>query len=165
VSAKSLSDKLLQIVQSIGPRLATLDDKEDLERKDSPTKWSKKEILGHLIDSAYNNHRRFKVSTDQEHLVFDGYDQDNEVRIHQYQQRDYQELVEGWKAVNTQLTYLIASLPDDLLIKESLQHNFYRIGFNQIAKGEKATLEHLIKDYIDHLEHHLGQIMGETFKG
>lgn len=160
MSTKSLSSTILHIVETAGQQLSAITDLSYLEYKEAPEKWSKKEILGHLIDSGYNNHRRFKVSIDQEHLVFDGYNQDSEVIRHQYQQRDYQELVASWKAVNTQLAHLIATLSDDHIRKETVQHNYYRIGFNQIAKGDLATLEHLIKDYIRHLEHHLKQILG-----
>ncbi len=160
MSAKSLSSSIFQIVDSQYTQLNAIDDLAYLESKDSPDKWSRKEILGHLIDSAYNNHRRFKVSVNQEHLVFDGYDQDSEVIRHNYQQRDYTELIDGWKAANIQLAHLVASLSDALLTKETIQHNFYRIGFNQIPKGEPATLQHLIEDYINHMEHHLAQIVG-----
>ena len=144
-------------------QLLSLKDSESIERKASPSKWSKKEILGHLIDSAFNNHRRFKVSLSQEHLVFDGYDQDKEVTLHCYQDRAFEDIVRTWRDVNIQLCYLVASLSETHLTKETTQHNYYRIGFEQVPEGQPATLEHLIEDYIGHMEHHLAQIIGENY--
>lgn len=163
MSTQFLSTTIKQIVDTAGLQLNAIGDLTYLEAKSNPQKWSKKEILGHLVDSAYNNHRRFKVAADQEHLVFDGYDQDREVVQHQYQQRDYHEILSGWKSANTQIAYLIASLSDELLNRQTIQHNFDRIAFKQVAKGQSAALKYLVKDYIIHLEYHLAQIIGDAY--
>lgn len=56
------------------PELLIQIDEQIFSEKINPAKWSKKEILGHLIDSATNNHHRFvrvqfetnlKISYDQ----------------------------------------------------------------------------------------------------
>ena len=159
----SLSSTIRQISIDASEQLLSLEDLASIEWKASPSKWSKKEILGHLIDSAFNNHRRFKVSLSQEHLVFDGYDQDKEVELHRYQERVFKDIVNTWRDVNIQLSYLVASLSEAHLTKQTIQHNYYRIGFEQVPEGKPATLKHLIEDYIVHMEHHLAQIIGENY--
>lgn len=162
--ANSLSSTITQIASDASKQLLSIDDLASIEHKASANKWSKKEILGHLIDSAFNNHRRFKVSLVQEHLVFDGYDQDKEVQLHRYQERTFKEIIHTWRDVNIQLSYLVASMSETHLTKETTQHNYYRIGFKQIPEGQPATLSYLIEDYIVHMEHHLRQIIGDEYK-
>ena len=62
--------------------------------------WTKKEILGHLIDSAAINHQRFVRAQFTDDLVFDGYVQDDWVKVQDYQNRDWRELVELWHGYN-----------------------------------------------------------------
>lgn len=153
-----LSSTLQSIVQTSKPVLLEISLAE-IYNKPKPDKWSKKEILGHLIDSAINNHRRFKQFLNQEHLVFDGYNQDNEVMMNDYQNRDFSEIVSLWAGMNQQIIQIMKAIPAEKLTQEYTQHNYHIIGFNRIPAEQASTIEYLIKDYISHLEHHLSQII------
>jgi len=131
----------------------------DLSFKASPEKWSKKEILGHLIDSAYNNHRRFLLALDQDNLVFDGYNQVAWVQYSNYQNRDLQDIVTTWATVNTHLSELLKQLPQAKVAAITSDHNFDAISMNTLEKGTPSSLGYMIWDYIFHVEHHLAQIL------
>lgn len=131
----------------------------DFQHRPAPEKWSKQEILGHLIDSAYNNHQRFLRAEGQGNLVFSGYDQTAWVEKNAYQKREPQELVHTWATVHFHLSRLIAGLPEALLRTQTTEHNFHQISMNGIPEGVPIDLSYLIWDYIDHLEHHLAQLL------
>jgi hypothetical protein len=111
-------------------------------------KWVRKEILGHLIDSAANNHQRFVRARSGGALVWPGYDQNGWVEIHAYRSRPWAELLDLWAALNTHIAQVITSTPADRLATSCV------IG----ASSEPVTLEWLMKDYITHLRHHLSQL-------
>ena len=111
-----------------------------------PDKWSKKEIIGHLIDSATNNHQRF-VRGQFENRPAIIYDQDKWNEFGFYQQINGQQIISFWAAYNRQLIELIKHIP-----KENLQL--------ECLVGDKLlTLNFLINDYVEHLEHHLRQVI------
>lgn len=151
---QSILDSSIPALLKISPQV--------LSQKPSPDKWSKKEILGHLIDSAINNHRRFKQCLHQDHLVFDGYDQDNEVLINDYQNRPSSDIIKLWEGMNQQLIQIIKAIPEQKMTHKSAQHNYHRICFNRIPENQESTIKYLISDYIDHLEHHLAQIIPDV---
>jgi hypothetical protein len=115
-----------------------------LER--APGKWSRKEILGHLIDSAANNHQRFVRVPLQAGVSLPGYEQDNWVSLQHYQNYDWQQLISFWQLYNLHLLHVVSTLP-----AEALKHTF---SLNE----EKVELEFVILDYLRHLKHHLAQI-------
>lgn len=118
---------------------------EEMSEKPSPVKWSKKEIIGHLIDSATNNHHRF-VRGQFETLPEIRYDQNKWNEYGFYQQIDSNQLVLFWTVYNKQLIEIIRRIPPENLKR-------------QVKVGENLlTIEFLIIDYVDHLEHHLKQI-------
>lgn len=122
----------------------------ELRRKPAPNKWSKKELLGHLIDSAANNHHRFvKIQFLPSPFFVEGYAQNDWVRIHNYNEKDSQQLVNFWKVYNEHILYIIQNTPEEnLKIKITAEDPF-----------ENAdTLFFLMKDYVDHIDHHLKQI-------
>lgn len=122
---------------------------EDWKSKTSPTKWSKQEILGHLIDSALNNHRRFVVSQyEQNNKIV--YDQENWVSINDYQNAEINHLITLWAILNIQITRIIENLGDSKL------ENTCDTGKEEVNLN---SLSFLIKDYIDHLNHHLKDIL------
>lgn len=129
------------------------------QHKPDVTTWSKKEILGHLIDSAYNNQQRFVRAEAQGDLIFLGYDQEAWVVRQGYQSRPAKEIVEIWYRANLHLAALIANLPASLLSRTTTEHNFHKIGMNRPEQGKAASLAYLVWDYIFHLEHHLAQIL------
>jgi hypothetical protein len=124
----------------------------------APGKWSVKEIVGHLIDSACNNHRRFVLAQIRPGLTFDGYEQDEWVAAQQYQQSSWPALVDFWQSYNHHLMHVAAAVPQTMLDRLETRHNFYDIATRSVAKGEPATLGYFIEDYVVHLEHHLAQI-------
>ncbi|WP_407476854.1 DinB family protein [Elizabethkingia anophelis] len=116
--------------------------------KNSPEKWSRKEILGHLCDSAFTNIRRFVVTQykENENIV---YDQDEWVKAQNYQNIPTAEVINLWKSLNYQIVHIVENMPDEVL---------QRTCDTSKTTPEILTLEVLIKGYIDHLHHHLKTI-------
>ena len=120
----------------------------DSSDKPAPDKWSKKEILGHLIDSAANNHQRFVRAQLSAELKLPGYEQELWVHTQRYQNESWGNLVQLWKSYNFHLLHLVSSIPETAL------RNYCFIGDN-----EPVTLEFLVQDYVGHLKHHVEQIL------
>ena len=99
-------------------RLGTFCDSE-AGRPTAPGKWSKKEIVGHLIDSAANNHGRFVRAQLQEDLVFPGYDQDAWVRVQRYRDRPWSDLVALWRAYNRNIACVMESADPDAVARDA----------------------------------------------
>jgi hypothetical protein len=127
-------------------------------RPPRPGGWSPREIIGHLIDSASNNHGRFVRAALEESLVFAPYDQEAWVALHRYREQEWTALLERWAAFNEQVAVAIEHIPDSALQRARREHNFDRIAWKTIAAGEPVTLEYFIRDYIGHLRHHLAQV-------
>ena len=109
--------------------------------------WSRKQVIGHLIDSASNNHQRFVRAMLADSLEFPGYEQAGNVRVQAVQEADWLLLVSLWANYNRYLAHVIAQLPEDKL------ETVCRIGAQ-----EPVALRFLAEDYLAHLLHHLGQI-------
>ncbi len=137
-----------------------LADKEEdfLNHQPAPGRWSPKQIIGHLIDSAYNNHRRILLAMNQDHLRFVGYNQVDWVVKNRYQQRDIREVVSTFLAVQQHLAEMLSGLPQSLLERQTTDHEFDRMAMLKIPAGAPASLGFLIEDYLFHLVHHLRQI-------
>jgi hypothetical protein len=97
------------VSQSVG-RLRSLSEKEAMGDRGAG-KWVKKEILGHLIDSAFNNHQRFVRAQMTERLVWPGYDQDHWVSLQKHKQRPWPELVQLWEQLNRHIAHVMANVP------------------------------------------------------
>jgi hypothetical protein len=143
---KALNEQLLRVVEAAEPKLRKINDAE-AAKPVLPGGWSRKQVLGHLIDSASNNHQRFVRAALQPSLDFPAYDQNGNVRLQDPQEADWQLLVSLWSAYNRYLAHIIARLPAAKL------ETVCRIG-----PGEPVTLAFLAKDYLTHLLHHLNQI-------
>ena len=143
---KELSEKLLSVVDAAEPRLRQMSAQET-EKSLLSGGWSRKQVLGHLIDSASNNHQRFVRASLQPSLDFPGYDQDGNVRVQAPQEADWLLLISLWAAYNRYLAHIIARLPASKL------ETSIRIG-----SGEPVTLGFVATDYLTHLVHHLKQI-------
>lgn len=143
------SEKLRMALISALPRLAAIS--EDAAGRDRGAgKWVKKEIMGHLIDSATNNHQRFVRAQLTDRLQFPGYEQDAWVRVQAYKSRPWIELVALWEHLNRNLVHIMATFPPSHLTTECV-----------IGGGEPHTVEFLMLDYTDHMQHHLTQIFAE----
>ncbi|WP_205508819.1 DinB family protein [Longitalea arenae] len=121
---------------------------ETILKKPAPGKWSKQEILGHLIDSAINNLKRFTDSqySSQPYMVV-RYNQDALVLINRYQQSPAEHLLQLWQLLNRQVLTVLNNIPAD------------KIAYTVITpSGEAKNLEWLAIDYVEHMEHHLRQI-------
>lgn len=124
----------------------------------SDGEWSPKQILGHLIDSAANNHQRFVRGQFVDHLEFSGYEQEEWVNAQKYNDESWPAVIELWRAYNLHLLHVVSVIPQDVLTQPRDKHSFDRIAFKTLEPGAPATLEYLIRDYLDHLKHHLDQI-------
>src|SRR5262245_53778773 len=154
----NIAKKLRETVDHSATRLLGISDKEAAQSP-SPDKWSKKEIIGHLIDSAANNHARFVRAQTSADLVFDGYDQDEWVRVQRYRDRPWKELVELWQRYNHHIAFVMAATDETVLARPRSRHSLDTIAFKTVPSSQPATLEYLMIDYVDHLEHHLRQIL------
>lgn len=121
---------------------------EQWNAKPNPLKWSKKEILGHLTDSASNNLRRIVVGQYEQGTKII-YHQDEWVNYQDYQSAEMEEVKHLWKLLNYQLARTIAHIPEEKL------QNVCDTGK---GKTEMHTLAYFIEDYFRHMEHHLQQI-------
>jgi len=123
-------------------------------------KWSPKEVIGHLIDSASNNHQRFVRAQFTDELIFAGYEQEGWVRVQNYQEESWPELVQLWKLYNQHILHLVSLIPEETRTKLRSKHNLHQIASDTISENEPVTLDFFIRDYLDHMKKHLGQILG-----
>lgn len=131
-----------------GTRIFMHASEDELSRKADPDKWSKRETLGHLIDSAVHNLVRF---TEARYLAqpyrHRPYDQNALVRLNDYQNQETEDLLVLWLSLNKRIAFLIANVSaDDLLIPIVLDD------------GKTKDLKFLMTDYVDHLAWHLRKI-------
>jgi hypothetical protein len=143
---KELSEMLRSLVEATEPRLRQISESESMNSA-STGGWSRKQVLGHLIDSASNNHQRFVRAMQQPSLDFPGYDQAGNVRVQAIHEAEWSLLVSLWAAYNRYLAHLIAHLPASKLDTPC-----------RIGEGETVTLAFLVSDYLTHLCHHLSQL-------
>ena len=134
----------------IARELAALENLPDMraERKTGGA-WSPQEELGHLIDSAINNHVRFVRAAVEPRMEGPGYAQDDWVRLHGYQDWPWAEVIAAWDSQNRQLAELIRRIPESALSHICL-----------VGNEKPVTLQFLIEDYIVHMQHHLDHLLG-----
>jgi hypothetical protein len=135
--------------RTIDAALAVLQDmsEAEAERPRAPGKWCPKQVLGHLIDSAANNHQRFVRGQQGSELVTPAYAQDHWVDCQGYTARPWRELTALWHAYNHHLAHVIERIPPDRARVRCT------IGANQ-----PVTLAFVAEDYVAHMRHHLGQV-------
>lgn len=144
------AQKLRETINKIVPLLVAVNESET-SNKPLPTKWSKKEILGHLIDSACNNQQKFVRMMAQPHLDFVGYEQDYWVATQAYNAYSWQELINAWATYNRHIAHIIENVKP-----ETLQNTI------SIDGNGLYTLEFIMKDYVEHQLHHLKAILPEA---
>jgi hypothetical protein len=143
---KEIAQEIRSIIDGVLDRLTTM-SVDDVSQKETPNSWTKKEIFGHLIDSAANNHQRFVRACYNDAASFPTYSQTDWVQIQQYDESEWSVLVELWAAYNRHLSHVIEQIP-----KESLN------ALVNIGRDEPVTLEFVIDDYLRHLRHHMDDI-------
>jgi hypothetical protein len=143
---KQTIEQLEQLVFSFPDRLAGISS-DEFSAKPFPDKWSKKEELGHLIDSGHNNLRRF-ITGQYESNPKILYDQNFWVAAANYQQQSSDNLIALWKLINLQICEVLKSMPGENHSKTA-----------DTGKAELHSLEWLAEDYVKHTQHHLHHIL------
>jgi hypothetical protein len=150
-----------ETVEGASNRLRSISESQS-EQPRAEDHWSAKQIIGHLIDSAANNHARFVLGQLKNDLVFPGYDQNGWVRTNHYQEAAWPQLVELWRSYNLHLHHLMMHADQEKLRTPCTLHTLEEIAFQAVPKAEPVTLEYLMQDYVVHLKHHLAQILTEA---
>jgi len=132
-----------RLIETLPTRLRAI-SAEKAAAKPGPSHWSPKEELGHLLDSAANNHQRIVRARFEDKLTLPGYDQNRWVELHAYQHRSWPELIEVWRALNLQLLAAAHSVPEGAWVHTCT-----------VGDGEPATLQFIFEDYLRHMKHHL----------
>ena len=144
IHIKSFSDKLKQF------------SSEELLKRPAPGKWSKQEILGHLIDSAINNLKRFtEIQFLPQPYTVISYEQNELVIVNDYQNLRLQHLFDLWQTLNRQIVFVVKAIPSDKLN--------YPVD-PQYDNKEIKTLGWIICDYVAHMDHHFRQIFPDHLK-
>ena len=141
-----VAKELVQVVDRVAGNLSNLSPQQTRQQP-APGKWSIQQIIGHLLDSAANNHHRFIRAQQIDPFAFPGYEQDHWVRAQNYNQLPWPDLLQLWKLYNRHLAHVIEAVPSEKLTVEC-----------RIGSYPTETLSFLIEDYLAHIEHHLKQI-------
>ncbi|MGZ5133694.1 MAG: DinB family protein [Flavitalea sp.] len=141
--------RLEKFIETIPGMLLRLNNAE-LHHKSAEDKWSKKEIFGHLVDSALNNLRRFtEVQFQPQPYKIVSYRQNELVRVNNYQDLPLDHLVQLWQSLNRQIIYVVNKIPSEKLE--------FKVD-PQYANKEMKTFGWVIEDYVAHMDHHFQQI-------
>jgi hypothetical protein len=145
---KSLQS-LRTVLQKLPARLEALPlDSVEVRRAGA---WSTKEELGHLLDSAANNHQRIVRAQLEDNPAMAGYDGPRWVMLHAYQKRDWHELIGTWEALNRQLLAAAEAVPDSAWSRTCT-----------IGGSEPLTLKFVFEDYLHHMREHLQHMKVEV---
>lgn len=145
--ASDLARELAQTIERELPNLRSLaEERASLPR--APGKWCAKEELGHLVDSAANNHIRFVRGTLEPEFRGPGYAQEDWVKLHGYAAMRWDAIVNFWFAYNRFLAGLVDRIPEAQLETEC-----------SIGTHRPVTLAFLIEDYVLHMQHHIDQLL------
>jgi DinB superfamily len=149
-----------ETVETAASRLLELSPPES-QVDSTAGKWSHHEILGHLIDSAANNHQRFVRAQFTDELVFAGYKQDDWVAVQHYNKEAWPHLVQLWRYYNLHISHVISTMSESSLSRPRSKHNLNEIAWRPVDSSESTTLEYFVRDYVGHLKHHLDQVFGD----
>ena len=137
-----LSERLAAVLRSAMPWLLTISEAE-ASVPEREGKWSAKQVVGHLTDSAVNNLRRILLFQIEAGPNLSGYEQMDWVSLQHYAERDWAQVLALWFALNEHVTWTIGHVEKRRLTNRG------------VVEGEPLTLGFLIEDYIAHMEHHL----------
>jgi hypothetical protein len=136
---------LVQTVEAAMPKLRAMSESRAQQPR-AAGKWSPKQVIGHLIDSAANNHQRFVRAQEGESYTGPGYTQDHWVAVQGYQDSSWDDLIALWRAYNRHLARVIERIPDAK-----------RGTMCTIGSDAPISLGFVASDYVRHLRHHLAQ--------
>jgi hypothetical protein len=144
--------ELTEVVELFSRKFSQISE-QDFSAKPNPAKWSRKEVVGHLIDSAQNNLRRFIVGQydDQPNIV---YQQEFWVQANNYQQGKKEDVIQLWRLINLQIAAILSSMPKE---------NYSRICNTGKGTPELHSIEWLAVDYVKHMKHHINQVIAGSF--
>lgn len=149
VDTTAAMHQLEKFIESFPVRIKQFSS-EELLHKPAPNKWSRQEILGHLIDSAINNLKRFtEIQFSPQPYSVIGYRQNELVIINDYQNLQLDHLLDLWQALNRQIVFVVRNIPPEKLN--------YPVD-PQYENKEIKTLAWIICDYVAHMAHHFRQI-------
>ncbi|HKZ77445.1 MAG TPA: DinB family protein [Pyrinomonadaceae bacterium] len=158
---EELLKEFRQTVEASSQRLLLISEEQSGSPR-APGKWSPKQIIGHLIDSASNNHQRFVRAQFSDDLTFAGYDQEAWVRVQDYDKEEWALLVQLWKYYNLHLLHVMAAVPEKSLARPRHRHNLDQIAWKGVPQNEPVTLLYFMRDYVAHLKNHLNQIFSDS---
>lgn len=150
---KNTVQELDQIINQFKSKINTFSDAE-FSAKPLPNKWSKKEVLGHLIDSAHNNLRRFICGQYETTPSKIAYDQDFWVAANNYQHLGKEEVILLWVLMNKQISTVLLQMSES---------NYNKVADTGKTEIKFYSLQFLAEDYVRHLKHHLNQIIPGSF--
>lgn len=143
-----ITNGILNVIESWELKLINLPI-ETITLKRNNQNRTIKQILGHLIDSASNNHQRMIRLQYNTNLIFPDYRQDNDlwIAIQDFQTEDWNNLIQLWKYFNLHMVQVIKSVDQSKL--DNYWHDF---------EGTKVTLQEMIEGYLWHIDLHLNEI-------
>ncbi len=140
-------DTIQHLENNIDQFLKSFEKDLDWSYRYAPGKWSRKEILGHLVDSARYNLERFtEISYKPQPYIVHTYDQDDLVKINAYDAMDSSEVIQLWQVLNQQIIRVLGNIPESTFDYKII-----------LPSGEENTFRFLAEDYVVHMEHHMKQ--------
>jgi hypothetical protein len=149
---ENIANELEGIVESFAHKFSQISE-ADFKAKPNPAKWSRQEVVGHLIDSAQNNLRRFVVGQ-YDHQPNIVYQQDFWVSAANYNHQKKENVIELWRLINLQICVVLRAMPKE---------NYSRICNTGKSTPELHSIEWLASDYVKHLKHHINQVIAGSF--
>ena len=144
--SRELASELMRLIESTEGELRALSQR-DVGEPRKPGSWSRLEILGHLIDSAANNHQRYVRVQAVDELRFPGYDQEAWVACQDYRSCEWAGLVDLWVAYNRHLAHVLDAMPPAKLDAHC-----------RVGESQAGPLRELVDQYLEHTRHHLAQL-------
>jgi hypothetical protein len=149
---KTIVEDLKDVLNQMEPAVRSIPEPE-FSAKPRPEKWSKKEVIGHLIDSAQNNLRRF-ISARTEDRPRITYEQDFWVSANAYQSARGEDLITLWRLLNERICSILLAMPSS---------SYGTLCNTGKAEPQYRTIEWLAADYVKHMKHHLNQVIAGSY--